>query len=169
MRTIASVLMTGAALAVLLGAAGCTGRAGIEEETAGMPAETGSADRLQTVLEQGVEIIPLEGYGHTEVRGYVQGAENDYYGVTAENGDVLRVVLEPSNHALYFDLLREDGESIFRGGDTGLHEWKGGLPRDETYLIRVYLYPSAVRFNERSDYRLRVELQPPMLGGKPRR
>ncbi|MEA3292316.1 MAG: hypothetical protein U9Q71_08485, partial [Pseudomonadota bacterium] len=128
------------------------------------------AARVQAAREKGVENLSFDDDGNAEVRGRVVGAQNDFYAVVGEAGDNLSVTLEPGNRALYFEVLRtRNDSSMFQAGDSGVHHWKGGLPADETYLIRVYLYPSAVRYNERSDYTLRINLQPPTLGGKPRR
>jgi hypothetical protein len=69
----------------------------------------------------------------------------------------MTVTLKGSNASNYFNVLPpgSSGDAIFIGSSEG-NEFKGELPADGEYRIRVFLMRNAARRNEVSNYTLKV-------------
>ena len=102
------------------------------------------------------ETIQFEkGASQATVRGQVKGDADVDYRVRAGAGQTLAVALKKTNPQNYFNILPPDSDVAMFVGQTG-EDWKGVLPTDGDYTIRVYLMRPAARRNESSDYTLTV-------------
>jgi hypothetical protein len=107
------------------------------------------------------------GAASTTIEDTIQGDEAVLYRFGAEAGQTLRIALDPSNLATYFNLYgpgRGPGdEALATGGLTGplvpdLNRFEGELPTSGEYTISVYMMRSAARRQERSDYALDIAI-----------
>lgn len=91
------------------------------------------------------------------VKGSLKGDSTIDYKLRAKAGQTMTVVLKSSNGSNYFNVLPPGSSdvAIFIGSNEG-NEWKGVLPADGEYTIRVYLMRSAARRNESASYSLTV-------------
>jgi len=90
------------------------------------------------------------------IKGQLKGEETVDYVLRAGAGQTLTVTLKRSHGANYFNVLPPNSTDIAMFiGQTG-GDYKGILPTDGDYTIRVYLMRSAARRNESSDYTLTV-------------
>lgn len=90
------------------------------------------------------------------VKGQIKGGSDVDYMVRASAGQTITVSLKPSNRSNYFNVLPPQSADVAMYiGQTG-EEYKGMLPDDGDYTIRVYLVRAAARRNEVSDYTLTV-------------
>jgi hypothetical protein len=112
------------------------------------------------------------GASSATARGAIKGDKTIDYALRAKAGQAMSVTLKASNTANYFNVLPpgSSGEAIFIGSTEG-NEWKGVLPADGEYRIRVYLMPSAARRGESSNYSLTMGVTgnaiPAKLGAAP--
>ena len=93
------------------------------------------------------------------VRGEVRGYDYVDYLVGARAGQHLTADLTRISGPAYF-LVRAPGsdENLFDGSTSGDH-FETVLPAGGDYRLRVFLMRSAARRNERSGYRLGVEIR----------
>lgn len=108
----------------------------------------------------GIESRPLQlatGASAITVRGSLAGDKTIDYKLRARAGQTMTVTLKTSNAANYFNVLPPGSSdvAIFIGSTSG-NEWRGVLPADGEYAIRVYLMRSAARRNEVANYTLAV-------------
>jgi len=91
------------------------------------------------------------------VKGSLKGGTTVDYKLRAKAGQTMSVVLKTSNGSNYFNVLPPGSNdvAIFVGSTEG-NEWKGALPADGEYTIRVYLMRNAARRNETANYTLTV-------------
>ena len=89
------------------------------------------------------------------------------YTLSAKAGQVMTVVLKPSNTATYFNVYapgRGPGDEALAVSEmTGpmvpdMNQFKGALPETGVYTVSVYLYRSAARRNEKSNYTLDIAI-----------
>lgn len=93
----------------------------------------------------------------TVIKGQVKGDQFTDYRVRASAGQSLAVSIKPSNLSNYFNVLPpgSNDAAMFIGSTSG-NNFKGLLPTDGDYTIRVYLMRSAARRNESSNYTLTI-------------
>lgn len=90
------------------------------------------------------------------VKGQVKGYSDLDYLVRAGAGQTITVSLRVSNRSNYFNVLPPGSKDVaMHVGQTG-EDFKGVLPADGDYKIRVYLVRAAARRNESSKYTLTV-------------
>ncbi len=93
----------------------------------------------------------------TTIKGKVQGYHYVDYVFRAGAGQTLSVDLKKSNSQNYFNLIPPGAEAAMFIGSIG-ENFKGVLPADGDYTIRVYLMRAAARRHESSRYTLTVAL-----------
>lgn len=93
------------------------------------------------------------------VKGTLKGDQTIDYKLRARAGQTMHVFLTTSNGANYFNVLPPGSQdvAIFVGSSDG-NDWRGTLPSDGEYAIRVYLMRSAARRNEVANYTLSVSI-----------
>ena len=100
----------------------------------------------------------------TAVTGKIKGREDVDYQVRAGAGQTMIVELKAGSSAAYFNVLPpgSTGEAIFTGRMEGNY-FKGELPADGVYTIRLYLMGAARDENKTVNYTLKVSIP---AGGK---
>jgi hypothetical protein len=100
----------------------------------------------------------------TALTGKIKGRENIDYQVRAGAGQTMIVELKAGSSAAYFNVLPPGttGEAIFKGHMDG-NTFKGELPADGVYTIRLYLMGAARDENKTVNYTLNVSIP---AGGK---
>jgi hypothetical protein len=98
-----------------------------------------------------------KGASSAEIKGQVKGDEYVDYQVRAAAGQTLTVTLKPTNRSTYFNVNPPGSTdvSMFVGSTSG-DSFKGMLPADGDYTVRVYLMRNAARRNEVSTYTLAI-------------
>ncbi|WP_229722031.1 SH3 domain-containing protein [Marinobacterium nitratireducens] len=92
------------------------------------------------------------------IEGKLSGDTIKDYLLRAKSGQQIRIALETSNDANYFNLMQgNDPAAIHIGSNAGNH-YEGVLPADGDYRIRVYLMRSAARRDEAANFRLSVSI-----------
>ena len=92
------------------------------------------------------------------IKGQVKGYSDVDYLVRAGAGQTITVSLKVSNRMNYFNVLPPGSKDVaMYAGQTG-EDFKGVLPTDGDYTIRVYLIRAAARRNESSKYTLTVSV-----------
>jgi hypothetical protein len=92
------------------------------------------------------------------IKGQVKGSGDVDYLVRADAGQTITVSLKVSNRSNYFNVLPPGSKDVaMYAGQTG-EDFKGVLPADGDYTIRVYLIRAAARRNESSRYTLTVSV-----------
>jgi hypothetical protein len=99
-----------------------------------------------------------KGAESAEIKGQLRGDKTVDYVLLASAGQTLTVGLKTSHGATYFNVLPPGSRDVamFIGQFGG--NFKGMLPTDGDYTIRVYLMRSAARRNESSDYTLNISV-----------
>jgi hypothetical protein len=97
-----------------------------------------------------------KGASEATIQGRLQGGQTIDYRVRASAGQSLEVRLRKSNPQNYFNVLPPGSTDVamFVGQDG--RDYKGVLPTDGDYTVRVYLMRAAARRNETSNYTLTV-------------
>jgi hypothetical protein len=91
------------------------------------------------------------------VQGEIKGYAAVDYVIRAAAGQALSVSLKKSNSQNYFNVLPPGSKDVAMfGGDQGGDAYKGLLPADGDYVLRVYLMRAAARRGESSRYTLTV-------------
>jgi hypothetical protein len=97
-----------------------------------------------------------KGASQAAIKARIQGDETVDYVLRAGAGQTLAVGLKKTNPQNYFNVLPPGTqEAAMFVGDSGA-DFKGTLPTDGDYTVRVYLMRPAARRNESSDYTLTV-------------
>jgi hypothetical protein len=92
------------------------------------------------------------------IKGQVKGSGDVDYLVRAGAGQTITVSLKVSNRSNYFNVLSPGSKDVaMYAGQTG-EDFKGVLPTDGDYTIRVYLVRAAARRNESSKYTLTISV-----------
>jgi len=120
------------------------------------------ASAVTVAAAQAAEAIRKEdiqfrkGASEAAIEGRLQGDRTVDYRVRAAAGQTLVVRLRKSNPQNYFNVLPPGSTDVamFVGQDGS--DFKGMLPTDGHYTVRVYLMRPAARRNETSDYTLTV-------------
>lgn len=90
------------------------------------------------------------------MQGSIKGYQIIDYKLNARSGQSMEVSLKTNNNANYFNVLPPGSEIALFVGSTSGNQWKGTLPADGDYVVRVYLMRSAARRNEQAQYTLKV-------------
>jgi len=100
-----------------------------------------------------------KGKTSASVSGKVTGSADMDYTLRAGAGQTLIVDMKASKGAAFFNVLPpgSTGEAIFVGSSDGNH-FKGALPSDGDYTIRVYLMGGAKDSNKPVTYTLKVAI-----------
>jgi hypothetical protein len=98
-----------------------------------------------------------KGKSSASISGKVQGSNDVDYVIRASAGQTLTVDFKAGKGAAYFNVLPpgSTGEAIFVGSSGGNH-FKGTLPSDGDYTIRVYLMGGAKDSDKPVSYTLKV-------------
>lgn len=97
------------------------------------------------------------GASEATIKGTLQGRQDVDYVVRASAGQTLVVTLKATNTSHYFNVLPPGSNDVAMFvGSMGGSTYKGMLPDDGDYVVRVYLMRNAARRNEKSDYTLTV-------------
>jgi len=90
------------------------------------------------------------------IKGHLKGYSDVDYLVRGGAGRTITVSLKRSNLLNYFNVLPPGSKDVaMYAGQTG-EDFKGVLPTDGDYTIRVYLVRAAARRNESSNYTLSI-------------
>lgn len=100
-----------------------------------------------------------KGKTSASVSGKVKGNEDMDYTLRASAGQTMTVDMKASKGAAYFNVLPpgSTGEAMFVGSNDGNH-FKGELPADGDYTIRVYLMGGAKDSDKPVNYTLKVAI-----------
>ena len=100
-----------------------------------------------------------KGKSSASVSGKVKGSDDVDYELRANAGQTLIVDFKAGKGAAYFNVLPpgSTGEAIFNGSMDGNH-FKGTLPSDGVYTIRVYLMGGAKDSGKPVNYTLKVSI-----------
>jgi hypothetical protein len=101
------------------------------------------------------------------IKGRVKGYSGVDYLVRGSAGQTINVSLKRSKLSNYFNVLPPGSKDVaMYAGQTG-EDFKGVLPTDGDYTIRVYLVRAAARRNESSDYTLTISVSGKALAPVP--
>jgi hypothetical protein len=118
------------------------------------------AAAVPTLAAGAIETRTLQfakGASSATVKGAIKGDRTIDYKVRASAGQTMRVTLDTSNSANYFNVLPPGSNDVaIFNSSTGGNEWSGTLEAGGEYKIRVYLVRSAARRGEKADYTLTV-------------
>jgi len=92
------------------------------------------------------------------IKGQVKGDSDVDYLVRAGAGQTLTVTLKKSSSSNYFNILPPKSKDVAMYVSQTGENFKGVLPTDGDYRVRVYLVRAAARRNESSKYTLTVGL-----------
>jgi hypothetical protein len=100
-----------------------------------------------------------KGKSSASVSGKVKGSDDIDYELRASAGQTMIVDLKASKGAAFFNVLppNSTGEAIFNGSMDGNH-FKGTLPSDGVYTIRIYLMGGAKDSGKPVNYTLKVSI-----------
>lgn len=101
------------------------------------------------------------------MKGRLKGYSDVDYLVRGGAGQTITVSLKRSNLSNYFNVLPPGSKDVaMYAGQTG-EDFKGVLPTDGDYTIRVYLVRAAARRNESSNYTLTITVTGKALAPTP--
>ena len=104
---------------------------------------TAGSSSAQEVREQRVRFETAS--SSATVEGTITGYEIVDYVLGARGGQTMGVSFETDHLASYFNVLPPGSETALFVGSSGGDIWRGMLPVDGDYRIRVYLMRSAAR------------------------
>jgi hypothetical protein len=119
-------------------------------------AATGIAPAIAAEAIRKETVQFAKGASEATIKGVLKGDQTVDYRVRAGAGQTLTVALKGSNAQNYFNVLPPGSADVamYVGQDGG--GYKGVLPTDGDYTVRVYLMRPAARRNETSNYTLTV-------------
>jgi hypothetical protein len=92
------------------------------------------------------------GTNSATIKDRIKGSQTVDYLLVAKAEQTMTVVLKPSNASCYFNIMGPaDATALFNGSISG-YTFKGMLPADGQYTVRVYLMRNAARRAETADY-----------------
>ena len=95
------------------------------------------------------------GTSSATLRGNVHGYDSVDYVVGARRGQTLTVSMRTTNASAYFNVLPSGGDTALDGA-ANVVNWRGALPANGDYVVRVYLMRNAARRDEHANYTLTV-------------
>lgn len=118
--------------------------------------DSGAGLMAQAPAPRKVPVTFEKGTSSATLKGQIKGDADIDYVVRASAGQTITVSLKPSNRSNYFNVLPPGSENVaMHAAQTG-DDYRGMLPADGDYTIRVYLVRAAARRNETSDFTLTV-------------
>ena len=103
------------------------------------------------------------GTSGTTISGKIKGHETLDYQLRAKAGQTMTVDFKADKAAAYFNILPPGSDAaLFIGSSSGNH-FKGELPANGVYTVRVYLMGGAKDGNKTANYSLKINL--PVSGG----
>ncbi|MEI6267893.1 MAG: hypothetical protein WCP01_03360 [Methylococcaceae bacterium] len=104
------------------------------------------------------QILFKKGTSGTTVSGKIKGHETLDYQLRAKAGQIMTVDFKVGKGAVYFNILPPGSDAaLFIGSSSGNH-FKGELPANGVYTIRVYLMGGAKDGNKTVNYSLKINL-----------
>ncbi|MDS9469998.1 SH3 domain-containing protein [Paracoccus sp. MBLB3053] len=94
----------------------------------------------------------------TTLKGRIAGEQITDYLLNARAGQSMTIDFAPSNASGYFNLMIGNDPAAIHVGSTSGNHYKGVLPKDGDYRIRVYLMRNAARRGEAADFTLKVAI-----------
>jgi hypothetical protein len=118
----------------------------------------GASAFAQSTSPRRVPLAFAKGASSAMVTGRITGGETVDYVVRAAAGQTLAVTLTPSNPSNYFNVLPpgSDDEAMYNGQNG--EPFRGLLPTDGSYRVRVYLMRNEARRHGTSSFTLSVEV-----------
>ena len=111
-----------------------------------------SAGAFEAVQTQTIHFT--KGTSSKTIHDAIKGWELKEYRLGAKAGQRMKVLLESSNDALFFNIWAPGEEmAIFNGSDMG-SSFSAALLKEGTYRIQVYLMRNEARSGEKADYTL---------------
>ncbi|MEI6068773.1 MAG: hypothetical protein WCP96_15635 [Methylococcaceae bacterium] len=99
-----------------------------------------------------------KGTSGTTVSGKIKGHETLDYQLRAKAGQTMTVDFKAGKGAAYFNILPPGSDTaLFIGSSSGTH-FKGKLPANGVYTVRVYLMGGAKDGNKTVNYSLKINL-----------
>jgi hypothetical protein len=100
-----------------------------------------------------------KGKSGATVTGKVKGSQVIDHQLRASAGQTMTVDFKGGKSTAYFNILPpgSNGEALFVGSSAGNH-FKGELPADGVYTVRVYLMGAAKSENKEVSYTLKVNI-----------
>jgi len=111
-------------------------------------AQPGSTERVQF----------SQGATSTVIKGKIKGDGDIDYLVRASAGQTLTVTMKTTNAQNYFNINPPGSDVSMFVANTSGNNFKGVLPTDGDYRVRVYLMRPAARRNESSNYTLTISV-----------
>ena len=113
--------------------------------------------------DRSVDVRFPAGSTGTTITDSVTGRDAVLYRVGAEAGQMMSVFLSSDNAATYFNVYapgRSLGDEALAIGELSnpINDWTGVLPASGEYTVAVFLYRSAARRGETSNFRLDVSV-----------
>lgn len=117
--------------------------------------ETAAPEEIEGITNKRLSFDP--GASSARIEGAITGYETIDYLLNVRAGQTMNISMASPNRAAYFNLL-EPGEtevSVFNGSMADeLNMFEGVAAKSGDYRIRIYLYRSAARRNEKAPYTL---------------
>ena len=104
------------------------------------------------------EVMFKKGASSATMSGQVQGHQSIDYQVRAKAGQLLVVNFKPGIPSAYFNVLPPASEEAIFIGSTLGNSFKGKLPKDGVYTIRVYLMGAASKEQRKISFSLGVSI-----------
>jgi len=98
-----------------------------------------------------------KGKSGATVSGKVKGSQTIDHQLRASAGQTMTVDFKGGKSTAYFNLLAPGDQALFVGQDAGNH-FKGELPADGVYTVRVYLMGAAKSEDKEVGYTLKVNI-----------
>lgn len=124
-------------------------------EVSELPASGASPAEIDGVTNKRISFD--RGMSSKRIEGTISGDETIDYLLNVNAGQPMNISMSSPNTAAYFNVLApgETETSIFNGS-VGENMFEGVAEKSGDYRIRVYLYRSAARRNEKADYGLEI-------------
>lgn len=90
------------------------------------------------------------------LHGNVHGYDSVDYVIGARRGQTLSVRMQTSNASAYFNVLPRGGDGAALEGAANVVDYRGVLPVNGDYVVRVYLMRNAARRDEHANYSLTI-------------
>ncbi|MGH7028378.1 hypothetical protein [Brevundimonas sp.] len=96
------------------------------------------------------------GASSATLHGNLHGYDSVDYVLGARRGQTLSVRMQTSNASAYFNVLPSGGDGTALDGAANVVDWRGVLPANGDYVVRVYLMRNAARRDEHANYTLSI-------------
>ena len=96
------------------------------------------------------------GASSATLHGNLHGYDTVDYVLGARRGQTLNVRLQPTNASAYFNVTKQGADEALFVGSTSGTSFRGRLPSNGDYVVRVYLMRNAARRDEHANYTLTV-------------